>query len=82
MTASVGVGKAKHLGTAKEWVKKIMANLDADELATVRDERQELSKHVNIPEEGGLTFMSPFFPIYNRKGKRQKRYSYLGHLQS
>ncbi|KAJ8317224.1 hypothetical protein KUTeg_005128 [Tegillarca granosa] len=51
LTASVGVGKAKNLHTAKEWVKKIMANLDAEELATVRLERQELSKHVNIPEE-------------------------------
>ena len=56
LTASVGVGRTKNTDGAIEWIKTMMANLDAEELATVRINSDELHKHVIVPEQGNVIF--------------------------
>lgn len=51
LTASVGVGRAKTTDGAIQWIKTMMANMDAEELATVRACVGELSEHVIVPEQ-------------------------------
>ncbi|XP_062594919.1 ATP-dependent RNA helicase DHX58-like [Saccostrea cucullata] len=50
-TASVGVGKAKTIEKATEYLKQVMSNMDAHYLVTVRKNRSDLAKHVNSPEQ-------------------------------
>ncbi|XP_052100654.1 antiviral innate immune response receptor RIG-I-like [Mytilus californianus] len=52
LTASVGVGKSNKIPGAKDHIKTTMANLDAEELVTVKKNRLELSEHVVIPDKG------------------------------
>lgn len=47
----MGVGKAKNEEKAMEWIYSMMANMDAEELSVVEDNRTELAQHVNIPEQ-------------------------------
>lgn len=35
-----------------DWIFKMMANMDAEELCVVEDNRKELAQHVNIPDQG------------------------------
>ncbi|XP_071167740.1 ATP-dependent RNA helicase DHX58-like isoform X2 [Mytilus edulis] len=51
LTASVGVGRAKTTEGAIDWIKTMMANMDAEELATVRVNIDELSEYVIVPEQ-------------------------------
>jgi ATP-dependent RNA helicase DDX58 len=51
LTASVGVGKAKSMDEAVEWIRKLMANLDAEEMCTVREHIDELNKYQHRPDE-------------------------------
>ncbi|XP_061175548.1 antiviral innate immune response receptor RIG-I-like isoform X1 [Saccostrea echinata] len=50
-TASVGVGKAKTIEKATEYLKQVMSNMDAHYLVTVQKNRRDLAKHVNSPEQ-------------------------------
>ncbi|KAJ8047471.1 Interferon-induced helicase C domain-containing protein 1 [Holothuria leucospilota] len=50
MTASVGTGKAKSMEKAFQHNLEIFANLDAEEVQTV-DDKDDLQKYLNIPEE-------------------------------
>jgi hypothetical protein len=52
LTASVGVGKAKNKERAVDWIFRMMANMDAQELCVVEDYKEELRQHVNIPDQG------------------------------
>jgi len=51
LTASVGVGKANTKIEAVKWIEKIMAHLDAEELATVREKKRQLGEYVTVPEQ-------------------------------
>ncbi|KAK3611677.1 hypothetical protein CHS0354_012047 [Potamilus streckersoni] len=51
LTASVGVGKARNMDKAKLHIKKLMANLDAQEISTVCQNIGELSEYVSVPIE-------------------------------
>ncbi|KAK3094493.1 hypothetical protein FSP39_002464 [Pinctada imbricata] len=52
LTASVGVGKARRLENAVDWIKSMMANLDAEEIQTVSKENErELMSHAQVPKE-------------------------------
>ncbi|XP_061175389.1 antiviral innate immune response receptor RIG-I-like [Saccostrea echinata] len=51
LTASVGVGKAKNIEKAVEWIFSMMANMDAEELCVVENYKAELAQHVNIPDQ-------------------------------
>ena len=51
LTASVGVGKADTQVAAVNWIEKIMAHLDAQEVATVRKQKQQLAEFVTVPEQ-------------------------------
>ncbi|XP_061171542.1 antiviral innate immune response receptor RIG-I-like isoform X2 [Saccostrea echinata] len=51
MTASVGVGKASDEERAKRHIEKVMANMDAEMIVTVTENRRELAQHVNIPQQ-------------------------------
>ncbi|XP_052100653.1 antiviral innate immune response receptor RIG-I-like isoform X2 [Mytilus californianus] len=63
LTASVGVGRAKTTEGAIDWIKTMMANMDAEELATVRVNIDELSEHVIVPEQ-----------VIKRTARRTKNY--------
>lgn len=52
LTASVGVGKAKNEEKAMDWIFSMMANMDAEELCVVEENKAELAQHVNIPDQG------------------------------
>jgi hypothetical protein len=52
LTASVGVGKAKSVEEAADWIRQSMANLDSEELCTVRHHMDELNQKQNRPQEG------------------------------
>lgn len=52
LTASVGVGKAKDKEKAKEHILRLCANLDADKVETVRENRQALAEKSNVPVLG------------------------------
>ncbi|KAL3863077.1 hypothetical protein ACJMK2_004854 [Sinanodonta woodiana] len=49
LTASVGVGKACDILGAKTHIKKLMANLDAELISTVKENQEELQQHVATP---------------------------------
>ncbi|XP_062610169.1 antiviral innate immune response receptor RIG-I-like, partial [Saccostrea cucullata] len=51
MTASVGVGKASDEEKAKKHIEKVMANMDAEMIVTVTENKRELAQHVNIPQQ-------------------------------
>lgn len=51
LTASVGVGKAKNEEKAMDWIFSMMANMDAEELCVVEENKAELAQHVNIPDQ-------------------------------
>lgn len=51
LTASVGVGKAKNEERAMDWIFSMMANMDAEELCVVEENKAELAQHVNIPDQ-------------------------------
>ena len=51
MTASLGVGKARGDDEAVLFVMKKCANMDASEIAVVRDNTKELAKFTNDPVE-------------------------------
>ncbi|XP_063433392.1 antiviral innate immune response receptor RIG-I-like isoform X1 [Mytilus trossulus] len=63
LTASVGVGRAKTTEGAIDWIKTMMANMDAEELATVRVNIDELSEYVIVPEQ-----------VIKRTARRTKNY--------
>ncbi|KAL3863071.1 hypothetical protein ACJMK2_004848 [Sinanodonta woodiana] len=46
LTASIGVGKANGILQAKEHIKRIMANMDAELISTVKDNLDELYQYV------------------------------------
>ena len=50
-TASIGIGKAKCKGDVIEHIRKIMANLDADELVSVKENIEELNDKINSPDQ-------------------------------
>jgi len=54
LTASVGVGKAKSMKQAVDYVLTLCANLDCQVISTVTDNIAELNTHVNRPEEGAV----------------------------
>lgn len=54
LTASVGVGKAKNEEKAMDWIFSMMANMDAEELCVVEENKAELAQHVNIPDQGRI----------------------------
>ncbi|KAK3611678.1 hypothetical protein CHS0354_012048 [Potamilus streckersoni] len=51
LTASVGVGKARVIEQAKEHIKKLMANMDAQEISIVQNNLDELKCYVDVPSE-------------------------------
>nr|XP_022339462.1 probable ATP-dependent RNA helicase DDX58 isoform X2 [Crassostrea virginica] len=53
-TASIGIGKAKCKGDVIEHIRKIMANLDADELVSVKENIEELNDKINSPDQSIL----------------------------
>ncbi|KAL3863078.1 hypothetical protein ACJMK2_004855 [Sinanodonta woodiana] len=55
LTASVGVGKSRNIAQAKTHIKKLMANLDAEEISTVCNNIGELSEYVSVPTEEIMT---------------------------
>jgi len=54
LTASVGVGKAKSMQQAVDHVLTLCANLDCQDISTVRDNIDELNRHANKPTEGTI----------------------------
>ena len=52
LTASVGVGKARDVGKAVDHIKRLMANLDAHVISTVKSNIGELRENVSMPDEG------------------------------
>ena len=54
ITASLGVGDAKANESAVQFVLQKCANLDAKEIAVVRNNKKELEEHVNVPREGNI----------------------------
>jgi len=61
LTASVGVGKAKSMKQAVDYVLTLCANLDCQDISTVTDNTAELNRHANKPTEGPFVF--DFFPV-------------------
>ena len=51
-TASVGVGKASSMQQAVDHILKLCANIDAKEICTVKEFKDELAENVNKPQEG------------------------------
>nr|ALD49743.1 retinoic acid-inducible protein I [Anguilla japonica] len=51
LTASVGVGKSKNERDAREHIYQLCANLDTDTISTVRQNEEELSSHVFVPDK-------------------------------
>lgn len=51
LTASVGVGDAKNIGEAMEYICKVCASLDTSVLATVKDNLEELEEVVYKPQK-------------------------------
>ena len=60
LTASVGVGRAKTTDGAIAWIKTMMANMDAEELATVRVNAVELSEYVIVPDQSKISHNSSY----------------------
>ena len=56
MTASLGVGLAKAVGSAKQHIMAICANMDADCIQTVERNKKELREFVKEPEESQFLF--------------------------
>ncbi len=54
MTASLGVGKAQDCDEAMRFILHKCANMDAREIAFVRENKEELSQHSDDPEEGNV----------------------------
>lgn len=54
LTASVGVGKAEKEEKAMGWIISMMANMDAEELSVVEENKAELAQHVYIPDQGRI----------------------------
>lgn len=52
MTASLEVERAETTENAIDWIKTLMANMDAEELSVVRVHTKELSEHVIATEQG------------------------------
>lgn len=52
MTASVGVGKSKSISEAVDYILKLCANLNCQEICTVSKNVDELMRNVNRPDEG------------------------------
>lgn len=50
-TASIGIGKAKSKGQAIDHIRTMMANLDADELVSVKENIAELADKMNSPDQ-------------------------------
>ncbi|VDI82244.1 endoribonuclease Dicer [Mytilus galloprovincialis] len=51
LTASPGTNKAKDVASAKDHLRKVMANLDVTELSVVEQNKEELLEHTSIPEK-------------------------------
>ena len=70
LTASVGVGRAKTTDGAIAWIKTMMANMDAEELATVRVNVVELSEYVIVPDQSKISHNSSYkypCPVYTTR---------------
>lgn len=57
LTASIGVGKAKSMKQAVDYVLTVCANLDCQDISTVTKNIAELNQHVNKPKEGAATLL-------------------------
>ncbi|XP_073244353.1 ATP-dependent RNA helicase DHX58-like isoform X3 [Porites lutea] len=51
LTASLGAGRAPSRDKAEEHIILVSANLDAEAISTVRENRAELQKYANIPDQ-------------------------------
>ncbi|CAG2251237.1 IFIH1 [Mytilus edulis] len=51
LTASPGTNKAKDEASAKDHLRKVMANLDVSELSVVKQNKEELLQYTSIPEK-------------------------------
>ncbi|XP_052069151.1 interferon-induced helicase C domain-containing protein 1-like [Mytilus californianus] len=51
LTASPGTNKAKDLSSAKDHLRKVMANLDVTKLSVVQRHKEELLQYTSIPEK-------------------------------
>jgi hypothetical protein len=61
------VGRAKTTDGAIAWIKTMMANMDAEELATVRDNVVDLSEYVIVPDQSKISHNSSYkypCPVY------------------
>lgn len=48
----MGVGKSKNVDSAVNYILKLCANLDIEDLATVEVNKKELMDHVSVPVNG------------------------------
>ncbi|XP_023931940.1 probable ATP-dependent RNA helicase DHX58 isoform X2 [Lingula anatina] len=70
LTASLGVGKAKNIESAKDHILRLCANLDTEVLSTVVQHENEMLQYVNVPKSDivpvGERAMDPFKDIISR----------------
>ncbi|VDI63527.1 interferon-induced helicase C domain-containing protein 1, partial [Mytilus galloprovincialis] len=55
LTASPGTNKAKDEASAKDHLRKVMANLDVSELSVVKHNKEELLQYTSIPEKVAIS---------------------------